>query len=365
VIKRLRQAARRHAGRLMAKTFGKPATNVPLDRAAIRRVIVVRINGRMGNTLFLTPLLTALAEALPDASLDVVSMYPEAAELLHGLPRLRRVMVLPHKGWWRLGHSLGVVRAVRSDYYDLAIDPSPDSFSSRLGLSLCRARNRLGFDGGNQWARLTHGVDPARRPRHMALEPLALLERLPPAATPPVPRLRLPLDDAERDAGSRRLADCLQARAPGRGPAQPVVGFFAHARGHKALGIDWWRRFWLRLLQLRPDLITVEVLPGPTAPAVLDGRPALHVASARDLAATIASMDAFISADTGPLHLASATEIPVIALFGPTDPDRFGPLKPTDAVVKIDGRPPEALAEACQPLLARALAATAGPGAPR
>jgi heptosyltransferase I len=33
----------------------------------------------------------------------------------------------------------------------------------------------------------------------------------------------------------------------------------------------------------------------------------------------------FVGGDTGPLHLAAASHVPVVALFGPTDPQRNGP----------------------------------------
>jgi heptosyltransferase-1 len=33
----------------------------------------------------------------------------------------------------------------------------------------------------------------------------------------------------------------------------------------------------------------------------------------------------FIGGDTGPMHLASALNVPVVAIFGPTDPGRNGP----------------------------------------
>jgi heptosyltransferase I len=33
----------------------------------------------------------------------------------------------------------------------------------------------------------------------------------------------------------------------------------------------------------------------------------------------------FVGGDTGPLHLAAALEVPVIGLYGPTDPARTGP----------------------------------------
>jgi heptosyltransferase-1 len=41
-----------------------------------------------------------------------------------------------------------------------------------------------------------------------------------------------------------------------------------------------------------------------------------------------------VSADTGPLHLASALGIPVVGLFGPTDPARNGPFSPGDISVR-------------------------------
>jgi ADP-heptose:LPS heptosyltransferase len=41
-----------------------------------------------------------------------------------------------------------------------------------------------------------------------------------------------------------------------------------------------------------------------------------------------------VSADTWPLHLASALKTPVVGLFGPTDPARNGPHSPDDVVVR-------------------------------
>jgi len=41
-----------------------------------------------------------------------------------------------------------------------------------------------------------------------------------------------------------------------------------------------------------------------------------------------------VSADTGPLHLASALKTPVVGLFGPTDPARNGPYSPEDVIVR-------------------------------
>ena len=36
----------------------------------------------------------------------------------------------------------------------------------------------------------------------------------------------------------------------------------------------------------------------------------------------------FIGGDTGPVHLAAALRVPVVAIYGPTDPQRNGPYGP-------------------------------------
>ena len=41
----------------------------------------------------------------------------------------------------------------------------------------------------------------------------------------------------------------------------------------------------------------------------------------------------FIGGDTGPLHLAAALRIPVVAIFGPTDPARNGPYETKSVVL--------------------------------
>ena len=45
----------------------------------------------------------------------------------------------------------------------------------------------------------------------------------------------------------------------------------------------------------------------------------------REIAAVIASTEAFIGADSGIMHLASASLTPTIGLFGFTNPETFGP----------------------------------------
>ena len=56
----------------------------------------------------------------------------------------------------------------------------------------------------------------------------------------------------------------------------------------------------------------------------------------RELYALLARACLFVGIDSGVMHMASAADIPVVALFGPTDPDYVGPQNRESIVVRED-----------------------------
>jgi ADP-heptose:LPS heptosyltransferase len=78
--------------------------------------------------------------------------------------------------------------------------------------------------------------------------------------------------------------------------------------------------------------------------------PSFHVPSARLASAAIAATRMFVSGDTGPLHLASATDVPTVGLFRASAPELYGPLKPTDLAIDTTLYSPAAVARRCQQL---------------
>jgi ADP-heptose:LPS heptosyltransferase len=76
----------------------------------------------------------------------------------------------------------------------------------------------------------------------------------------------------------------------------------------------------------------------------------LQLDSLRGLTSAIAATRMFISADTGPMHLASSTAVPTVALFCASDPVLYGPLKPMDLAINIAESTPSLVAQRCQRL---------------
>lgn len=55
-----------------------------------------------------------------------------------------------------------------------------------------------------------------------------------------------------------------------------------------------------------------------------------------ELAALLEKSDLMVTNDTGPMHLASAVDCPVVAIFGPSNPYRYGPIGVKNYVVHAD-----------------------------
>ena len=347
LFKNLRHRSREYLGWLLARLLGKRDYASSLALEEVSTVLICRINGRIGNTLFLTPLIRYLHQLLPHAAIDLALAAPGAAELLAGLPGVRRIIVFPHRQPQRIGRYLGALRSLRACRYDLAIDPTEFSTSGRVMLALTRSRYRLGFASRGQWAPLTHAVPLPLQAMHQAVRPLYLPHRLFGAPLEPQSvRLWLPLPQSELEQGRRLVAQAVgseRIRVP-----TDVFGFFAHAANLKLIDRSWWITFWDAFLAMEPQALPLEFLPSPAHAPTDERFASLHVASTRGLTAAIAATRMFISTDTGPMHLASTTAVPTVGLFLASDPGLYGPLKPDDLAIDVARHSPDQVAQCCQ-----------------
>jgi heptosyltransferase-3 len=348
-LKAVRHGGRWALSRVLARLFGPRRYASTLQPQAISSVLICRLNGRIGNTMFLTPMIRQLHELLPHAAIDLAVGYPRAAELLGSLPGVRRVITFPHRAPHKIWRYIAALRSMRAQRYSLAIDPIPESSSGHTLLSLARAEYRLGFASPNQWAPVTHAVPVPPQIVHRALQPVFLVSQIFGSVYPPADlRLWLSLPRTELDTGRRLVAQAIGAAAATA--ANNVFGFFAHATHLKVVSQDWWRDFWAAFLQLEPQAVPLEFLPSRNSVPLNPQFASVHIPSTRALTGAIAATRMFISPDAGPMHLASSTDVPTIGLFHVTDPAYFGPLKATDHAIDIRQYSPLQAAQYCQRL---------------
>jgi ADP-heptose:LPS heptosyltransferase len=367
------------------------------------RILLLRLE-RIGDLLMSLGAIRAVRTLAPGATIDLVvgSWNGPIASLIAEVDRVELV----DAAWLARGAggesaSSLTRRALgwRARRYDLAINFEGDIRSHAL-LALSGAKRRVGFGHAGGGPLLTDVV-AFDGGRHVADNGLALVEQafdlsarsLARAGTKAgAPLWRLSLPEAARAAASAALAQLGGAR---QAPDEPLLA--VHAPGGRA--IKQWpvERFADAASVLAADIgASVVLTGGPGDEAVVSemesrlkarGVRTLCVQGTTDLvvlAAMLRRCRALLTGDTGPMHLAAAVGTPVLAVFGPSMPWRYGPLVEPSRVVSVDlpcspcnrirlppqrcqGHTPDCLAQVgVEAVVAagRALLASSGAGAP-
>lgn len=283
-----------------------------------RRIVILRPNHRLGNTLMLTPLLTELERCWPAAEVAIVSAGRAEAVFRH-YHQVGQLFLLPHKIVRRPWFMLGLLQQIRRQQYDLVIEPVPDSQGARLLRRLVRARRILTVDDDAH--------NRAGLPQHMALRPVAILRHTSGqnASSGVYPPLDLRLTREERMAGQQSLL----AVSRGRWPADArVIGLYADANGSKRLPEGWWRALILNLQASRRTQYLIEVLAADNKSRLPLALPQIFSGSIRELGGQLAALDVLVTGDCGIMHLAQAVGTPTIAIFRSSDLKTYRPYGP-------------------------------------
>ncbi len=322
--------------RRTAPPAGAPPTPNDLDK--VNRILVVRLDDRLGNIVLLTPLLVALKGKFSRAHIscllarrywDMKEFIPSADEFI---PFEREAMAHnPLK-------IRPLLKTLQASHYDLVFDASDDravSFNHLMITALSKGRFRVGHDRGEA-ARYYEVAVPVPQtgadglPRHAAEMGLDLLRAVTPIRSHPRPLLKPPRDDNgfAADFRSRIGAD----------PGSPLVLIHPGGRGPKRWPAENFARVAKSLGE--QNGITVALVWGPSDVEAADEVRAragdkLYVGGILkfpDLVSLIRSSAVFLSGDCGPMHLAAAFNRPVVSVFLVSDADKYRTLGPDDVL---------------------------------
>jgi len=243
--------------------------------------------------------------------------------------------LIAHSGWvdeivHRPPGPLGAValgRQLRSRRPDLAI-----AFSQSATIALCTwlsgAQHRIGYVDSDLCRLLDHRVQERGIPCPSKVLHLVRSLGIEPEKTDYVGLVRL---SAEEEAEAGRLledhklsgAGPLIALAPGESSPKPYKAWDADRFAEVAVRLV--RHEGARLLVVGSDrdrMLGDEII---SATGRREGNAAGRTTPAQ-LAAVLGRCSLLIGIDSGPMHIAAAVGTPVVALFGPTDPQRTGPM---------------------------------------
>ncbi len=326
-------------GRLFSAMESRLCAPGGLPTHGIHRVLVCRPNHRLGNAVLLSPLLTEIETLYPGAEIDILAAGHAAEALFSDRFQVRRVFSLPRKIAHHVWATASLLRELRRNRYDLAIDACNDSQSGRLLLMFVRARFKLGFAHQHGRAANECAAAPAEGhsyPEHFARRGVFLLRTAYAAKIArPYPPINLQLSALERQRACQALSAVL-AKPGSSLTLERVIGVFANATGAKGYSERWWIQFVGALQTLQPQTTFVNLI-AEHGRSQLGGRYAsYYTRHLRHLAAVIANMDGFISADCGVMHVAAASGTPTLGLFCATSPAKYGPQGAANVALHTD-----------------------------
>jgi heptosyltransferase-1 len=314
------------------------------------RLLIVRLSA-MGDIIHTLPAAVALREAFPQATLGwlveerwaellCTLRYPRSGPRSPQRPLVDRVHSVNLAGWRRAFFSFHTwqqmavgVSELRGIHYDAVIDfqgavrsgllarwsGAPivygDAQPRENATSMFYTRNVLLQGNG------THVVQHA-----LALAREAIPDRF--NATPAAAPIEFPVDP---DAESK------------------IAGLTATARDFVILnpGAGWGAKMWPteRYAQVAKELaedgLSSLINYGPGEEELAAALEASSGGAARRISCSVSELIALtrrarllIGGDTGPMHLAAALKIPVVAIFGPTNPARNGPFGTRSIVLR-------------------------------
>ena len=299
----------------------------PLAAERVREILVLRLD-RIGDLLMSLPALSDLRRAYPAARIrlavgrwseQIARRAPVDDVLVWSAPWVGR----PSEGAQTRRALWARARALRAPRLDLALDLQGDVRAAWL-MALTGARERVGYANTGGARLLTRVVPLDETVSWVEQNRRAVAAAAGPAAMGMGARVDL-LTAADRQRAREIFT------AAGLEGHRPVVGL--HASGGRPVK-QWPAARWREVAQrLQREFGAALLLTGtaadrPLAAEVATGLGgAVHDLTGRlsliDSLAVIGSLDLFLSADTGPMHMAAAVDAPSVSVFGPSDPRRY------------------------------------------
>jgi len=317
--------------RTLVRLFPRDPNPKQIETDTVKRILVVRINYRIGNILFITPLLNALEKRFPEAQIDVMIGAPFISSLLERMPQVHTVYSFPRALLKKPLEVLALKKKLQQNRYDLLITPSLMSTSDSLIALSVPSKYKVGFYSPDVFSPLTHTLPFPEKISHEALKPLALLDLFSDNTENIRNILDIRLSKEEEEAVKNEIPE-------------HAIGIFRDARNEKKIDDVWWRELLDALHKKDPSFIFIDVLDPNNRTALREDLQTLSEKDLRVLAAKIANLNAFICADTGPMHLASASGTATIALFKTTSPILYGTLGEKDLSLVMQGKSVEEIA---------------------
>jgi predicted lipopolysaccharide heptosyltransferase III len=301
-----------------------------IDRSAVRKILVIKMRA-IGDVLLSTVVIPNLSEAFPDVPMDFLT-EPPAAPVVQGNPRIGEVIVFDRRaqsGAWLL-------REIRRRRYDLVIDLFGNPRTA-LVTRMSGARYRVGYAFRGRKYAYTHLVVPRGGVVHNTQFNLDAIERI--GVSTSQREVFFPLSSEDEGFADNYISN--------NGLSDSIIVVLNTSGGWytKKWGAERYAAMADRLASEYDVRIVLTWGPGELSQvqeiAGMMKRPVaiLPPTTLGQMGALIKRSACMITNDSGPMHVAASLGVPVVAVYGPTNPVLQGPYGTRSLVIRNDQVP--------------------------
>jgi ADP-heptose:LPS heptosyltransferase len=332
------------AGGLFSESKSLPESGIDLSQ--IRSVLVIRID-RLGDVILSTPVYASIKRNLPDAKVTAL-VSASGKDILHDNPNVDQIIE------WKTNKPWETLWQLRKEKFDLVFNLNK-MFSGTFSMltRFSRSKWRVGYDHPqNQWAHQLR-VPPEDDNRHETENDLELLRA---TGFPDIVENPEVFFNAEEN---EKISSLIKENKN-----QPEQALILIKPGTRVQQWGWSPKKFQTITNQLMQSVTknVFIITGPgeeelveSMVAGLDLKPfCLPKLTVKELALLIQRSDVLLCNHTGIMHLASATQTPVVAIFKHGNVKRWGPYHTRHVVLEergSDDLSPETVLQAVEKLL--------------
>ena len=318
-----------------------------------KRILIIKPSA-LGDIILALPALSALKRSFPGAKISWL-VRPEFAPLITGHPFISDIILFDRRKlskWWCSPGSFNalslLVKQLRADKFDLVFD-FQGLFRTGFFSWVTGSKRRFGMAGARELAHLFYTDKISQDASNIHLVDYYLKMVAAAGAKQGEAEFKLP-----EDAGAAEQIDKL-LKSQGVNAKYAVIVPGA-AQANKRWPIERFaelagkigERFGLPVVvagsQGEREYIEAIQTGGKTRVSNLAGKTVV-----RELIPLMRKTSLVVSNDTGPGHIAAALGVPIVMIFGPTNPARVCPYKRPECVVAIEPNERGMKADSCDP----------------
>ena len=298
-----------------------------------QRVLFIKL-AAIGDTILFLSVIKAFRSKFPDARIDLLAS-PINQELLRSVPFIDQVHILPLGATSQQTGLFRFLGGLKENQYDLAIDGEQWSRFSPLAAFYAKIQYLVGFKTAGQYRHFLYDeviehteVQPERDSFAELVRGFKITDFEPP---------QLYFEPQVVQKATTLLGELDLTGKP----------FLVL---HPGCGAHGWQREWppekyaalVKELRKATPGLRVLLTGAPAERALTESLAQMIGGGAENLCGRLSLMEMsyvisqanlFVSGNTGPMHIAAATGTPLIALHGPTNAKKWGPLTQRGVVI--------------------------------